>query len=229
MSTATVLSFLSFRPPPAPSSPPPTRSTQDVWHPRPLGFPTRPRSSDDMIPPPVKAHEHVPLDLERSSGSWLPTGIRPTYVQVLLLCAVLLFCLLARVLKSLRLSSRADTSTTLSSCRSTIGDKELCEPQKECQLSEKSAVQSSPASAPERGWWWVDALLGRDADEEAAASAAHSMVTQTHNQLVSHVQNDPELQGYKDTIPFPQLRQQRPPISMAKLIMSRHVRSSHPI
>lgn len=178
-----------------------------------------------MIPPLVEAYEHAPVDLERSSGSWIPTEFFPTYVQLLLICAVLLFGVLLHVLRCLR-HSRAGTS---SSCRLAVGDKELCEPQKEYQLSEKSAPQSSSASAPGRGWWWVDALLGRDAEEEAVVNAACSMVIQTHRQLACPEQNDLELQGYKDSITYYRPQEPRRPISMAKLIMSRHVRSSHPI
>ena len=179
-----------------------------------------------MIPRPVEAHEHVPVDLERSSEPWIPTGFRLTYVQLSLLCTVLFLCVLVHVFRSFRLS-RAGSGSTLSSRRSTaVEDKELCEPPKEYQLSEKSAPESSSESAPGRGWWWVDALLGRDTDEEAVANAANSMVMQSHHQLACPVQNDPELQGYKDSIPYNQQRQQRPPISMAKLIMSRHVRFS---
>lgn len=173
-----------------------------------------------MIPRPVEAHEHVPVvDLERSSGPWIPTEFPSIYVQLLLLCAVLLLFVFLHVLRYLRFS-RADAGSSLPSCGLIVGDKEFCQPQKEYQLSEKSAPQSLSAAAPGRGWWWVDALLGRDAEEEDVASGAH-------RQLDRPVQNDPELQGYKDSIPYNQPRQQRPPISMAKLIMSRHVRSSH--
>jgi hypothetical protein len=181
-----------------------------------------------MIPRPFEVRAHAPADFERSSGPWTPTEFRLTYVQLLSLCAALLFCLLLHVVRSLRLY-RAGTSSASSSCGLTAGDKELCEPQEECQLSEKSIPQSSSESAPKRGWRWVDVLLGRDSEEEeAAANAARSMVIQTHRQLVWPVHNDPGVQGYRNSIPYYQPRQ-RPPISMAKLIMSRHVRSSHSI
>lgn len=182
-----------------------------------------------MIPRPVEAHQHAHVDLERSSAPWIPSGFHPhpTYVQLLLICAVLLLCVLVQVLRTFR-RSRTDNGSTLSSCQLPDGgDKELCEPQKEYQLSEKSAPQPSSETAPGRGWWWVDALLGRDTEEVAVAIAARSMVMQTHHQLACPVQNDPELQRYKDSIPPHQPRQQRPPVSMAKLIMSRHVRFSH--
>lgn len=181
-----------------------------------------------MIPRPVEVRAHSPVDFERSSGPWTPTGFHPTYVQLLSLCAALLFCLSLHVVRSLCLY-RAGTSST-SSCGLAVGDKELCELQEESQIPEKSIPQPSPESAPKRGWWWVDALLGRDAEEEeAVANAAHSMVIQTHHQLVWPLQSDPGVRGYKNSITYYQPRQQRPPISMAKLIMSRHVRSSHPI
>ena len=180
-----------------------------------------------MIPRPVGAHSHGPVDFERSSGPWIPAEFRPTYVQLLLLCAALLSCVLLHVVRTLCLS-RAKNSSTSSSLA--VGDKEFCEPQEEGQPSEKSAPHSPSASAPGRGWWWVDALLGRDTEEdEAAANAARSMVMQNHNQLVWPVHNDPEARGYKNSTPCYQPREQRPPVSMAKLIMSRHVRSSHPI
>lgn len=180
-----------------------------------------------MIPRPVEAHGHVPVDLEHSSCLWTLSEFRPTYIQLLLLCAVLSFCVLLHVFRTSR-RSRANTDLTSSSCGLTVEDKELCEPQEEYRFSEKSAPQPSSASAPGRGWWWVDALLGRDGEEEeAVADAVRSMVMQNHQQLACTVQNDPELQGYKDSTPYHQPRQQRPPISMAKLIMSRHVRSSH--
>jgi hypothetical protein len=180
-----------------------------------------------MIPRPVEAHAHVPVDFEHSSGPWVPPEFRPTYVQLLLLCVVLMFCVLLHVVRSLRLS-RVDASSTSSSCGLTIGDKELCEPQEDDQSPEKSIQQSRSANEPTRGWWWVDALLGRDGEEdEATASAARSMVIHTHQQLVWPVQNDPEIRGHKNPMPYYQPRQQKPPISMAKLIMSRHVRSSH--
>ncbi|KAF9781102.1 hypothetical protein BJ322DRAFT_1079055 [Thelephora terrestris] len=173
-----------------------------------------------MIPRPVEAHIHGSVDFERSSGPWIPAGFRPTYVQLSLLCAALVFCVLLHVVRSLCFS-RAKTSSTSSSL--TVGDKEFCEPQEEGQPSEKSAPHSLSASAPGRGWWWVDALLGRDVEEdEAAANAARSMVFQNHNRLVWPVQNDPEARGYKNSTPCYQPREPRPPISMAKLIMSRH-------
>jgi len=176
-----------------------------------------------MIPRPVEVHAQVPVDFGRSSGHWTPAGFRLTYVQLLSLCAVLLFCLLLHVVRSLRLS-RTGITTTPSWCGSAVGDKESCEPREENQTSEKSAPQPSSASAPRRGWWWVDALLGRDAEEEeAVANAARSMVVQTHHQLVWPAQIDSGVQGYRDSIPYYQPRQ-RPPVSMAKLIMSRHVR-----
>ena len=182
-----------------------------------------------MSPPPVEARTHVPVDLDRSSGLWTPTGFHLTYVQFLSLCAAVLFCLLLHVVRTLR-HPRAGTHITSSSCGLAVGDKQLCEPQEQGQLAEKSEPQSSLAGAPKRGWWWVDVLLGRDAEEEeAVANAARSMVLQTHHQLVWPVQNDPGVRGYRNPTPFYQPRQQRPPISMAKLIMSRHVRSSHPI
>ena len=181
-----------------------------------------------MIPRPVEVRAHAPVDFERSSGPWTPTEFRPTYVQLLSLCAALLFCLLLHAVRSLR-RYRVGTSSTSSSCGLTVGDKELCEPREESQPSEKSPPQSSSESAPKRGWRWVDALLGRDSEEEeAVASAARSMIIQTHRQLVWPVQNDPGVQEYRNSIPYYQPRQ-RPPVSMAKLIMSRHVRSSHPI
>lgn len=182
-----------------------------------------------MTPPPVEVRTHVPIDLERSSGLWTPTDFHPTYVQLLSLCAALLFCLLLHVVRSLRLP-RAGTSPTSSSCGLAVGDKALCEPQEQNQLAEKSTSQSSSASAPRR-WWWVDVLVGRDTEEEeAVANAARSMVIQSHHQLVWPVQkNEPRVRGYRSPIPYHQPRQQRPPISMAKLIMSRHVRTSHPI
>lgn len=225
---STLFPFL-FRPPSVSSPPLSTCCTRDVWHSRPLGFPTRSRFKRfkvplEMIPRPVEAHEHAPVDSERSPGSWILTEFHPTYVQLLLLCAVLFFLVLVHVLRSFRLS-RAGTGCTLPSCRLTVEDKELYEHQNEYQLSEKSAPQSSSESAPGRGYWWVDALLGRDVEEEAIANAARSMVIETHHQLAFPVQNDPELQGYKDSILYHPPRQQRPPISMAKLIMSRHVRS----
>lgn len=181
-----------------------------------------------MIPRPVEVRAHAPVDFERSSGPWTPTEFRPTYVQLLSLCAALLFCLLLYVVRSLRLC-RAGANSTSSSSGLTVGDKEFREPREESELSEKSTSQSSLESAPKRGWRWVDALLGRDSEEEeAVANAARSMVIQTHRQLVWPVQNDPGVQGCRNSIPYYQPRQ-RPPISMAKLIMSRHVRSSHPI
>lgn len=182
-----------------------------------------------MTPPPVEVRAHVSIDFERSSGLWKPTEFRPTYVQLLSLCAVFLFCLLLHVLRSMRLS-RVGTNSTSSSCGLAVGDKGLCEPQEQAQLAEKSTLQSLSAGAPRRGWWWVDALLGRDSEEEeAVANAARSTVIQAHHQLVWSVHNDLEVHGYRNPIPYYQPRQQRPPISMAKLIMSRHVRSSHPI
>ena len=182
-----------------------------------------------MTPPPVEVRTHVPVDLERSSGLWTPTGFHLTYVQLLSLCAAVLFCLSLHVVRSLR-HSRAGTHSTSSSCGLAVGDKELCELREQNQLTEKSASQPLSTGAPRRGWWWVDVLLGKDAEEEeAVANAARSMVLQTHHQLVWPVQNDPGARGYRNSIPFYQPRQQRPPISMAKLIMSRHVRSSHPI
>ncbi|KAF9648243.1 hypothetical protein BDM02DRAFT_2332632 [Thelephora ganbajun] len=178
-----------------------------------------------MIPRPVEVYAHVPVNFERSSGPWTSTEFRPTYVHLLSLCAALLFCLLLHVVRSLRLSG-AGTSPTSSSCGLAVGDKELCEPPEESQLLEKSAPQSLSGSVPRRGWWWVDALLGRDAEEEeAVANAAHSMVVHTHHQLAWPVQDDPVLQGHRNSILYYQPRQQRPPISMAKLIMSRH---AHP-
>lgn len=175
-----------------------------------------------MIPPPVEEHPYISVDFERSSGPWTPPELCPTYVQLLSLCAALLFCLLLHVVRSLRLS-RAGISSTSSSSGLTVGDKELCQPQEEGKLSEKLAPQSSSESAPGRGWWWVDALLGRDAEEdEAVANAAHSMVIQTHHQLVWPGQNNLGVEGDKNSIPYYQPRQQRQPISMAKLIMSRH-------
>jgi len=180
-----------------------------------------------MIPRQVEVRAHVPVDFERSSGPWTPPEFHPAYVQLLLLCAAFLFCLMLHVVRSLRLPK---AGTTSASCGLAIGGKELCESQEESQLSEKSAPQSLPTTAPRRGWWWVDALLGRDTEEEEAiASAARSIVIETHRQLVWPVQNDPGARGYGNSIPYYQPRQQRPPISMAKLIMSRHVRSSHPI
>ena len=75
----------------------------------------------------------------------------------------------------------------------------------------------------------MDALLGRDAEEEeAVANAARPMATQTHQQPIWPVQSGPGVCGYRDSRLYYQPRQ-RPPVSMAKLIMSRHVRSSHPI
>ena len=181
-----------------------------------------------MIPRPVEVRAHVPVDFERSSGPWIPTEFRPTSVQLLLLCAALMFCLLLHVARSLCLR-RAGTTTASSACGLTVGDKELCEPQEETQLSEKLIPQSSSENAPKRSWWWVDALLGRDVEEEEAISnAARSMVLQTHHQPVWPAQNDPKMRERRNSIPYYQPRQ-RPPISMAKLIMSRHVRSSHPI
>jgi hypothetical protein len=235
LSTATVVVSLSllfhapllYHPPYRPVAPEASSS------PLPSGFPPGLGSIGakvplEMIPRPVEAHAYPPVDFERSSGPWTPTGFRPTYVQLLSLCAVLVLCMLLHVVRSLRLS-RAAISSTSSSCGLTIGDKELCEPHAEDQLSEKLPPSSS-ASAPGRGWWWVDALLGRDTEEdEAAANAAHSMVIQTHHQLIWSVQDDPGVREYRDSIPCYQPRQQRPPISMAKLIMSRHVRYSHSI
>jgi len=182
-----------------------------------------------MIPPPVEVHTHVPVDFGRSSGRWTPVGFRPTYVQLLSLCAALLFCLLLYVVRSLRLA-RAGITSTSSSCGLAVDDKESCEPREENQVSEKSAPQPSSATAPRKGWWWwVDALLGRDAEEEeAVANAARSMVAQTHHQLVWPTQIDSGVLGNSNSIPCYQPRQ-RPPVSMAKLIMSRHVRPSHPI
>jgi len=179
----------------------------------------------EMIPRQAEVHAHVPVDFGRSPGPWIPTGLHSTYVQLLLLCVALLFCLMLHVVRSLCLS-RAGATSTSSSCGLAIGDKEICEPREENQVSEKSAPQSFPAGAPRRGWWWVDALLGRDSEEEeAAANAARSMIIQTHHQLVWPVQDDPGVREYRSSIPYYQLRQQRPPISMAKLIMSRH---AHP-
>ena len=182
-----------------------------------------------MIPRPVEVRAHAPADFERSSGPWTLAGFLPTYVQLLLLCAAFLLCLLLHVARSLRLHKTGAGSTS-STSGLTVGDKEFCEPREESQLSEKSIPQSPPESAPKRGWWWVDALLGRDAEEEdTLTNAARSMVIQTHQQLVWPVQNNPGVQGYGNPIPYYQPRQQRPPISMAKLIMSRHVRFSHSI
>ena len=182
-----------------------------------------------MIPPPVEEPAHAPVDFEPNSGPWTPPEFRPTYVQLLSLSAILFFFLLLHVVRSLRLS-RADASSTSSSCPLSIADKELCKPQEEGQLSEKSALESPSANSPARGWWWVDALLGRDGEEdEAIAHAARSMVIQTHNQLGWSEQIDPRIQPDRNPIPYVQLRQQRPPISMAKLIMSRHVRTSHSV
>lgn len=182
-----------------------------------------------MIPRPVESHPHRPVDFERSSGPWIPTEFRPTCAQLLLLCVALLFCVLLHVVRSLR-RSRADASSIPSSCGLTIGDQQLCEPREEGQSSEKLTLQLQPASAPGRGWSWVDALLGRDSEEdEAVAKAARSMVTQTHSQLILSVHNDLEAREYKNPIPCYQERPERPPISMAKLIMSRHVRPSHSI
>lgn len=180
-----------------------------------------------MIPRPVEAHAHVPVDLERSPGPWVPPGLGPTYVQLLLLCVALLFCVLLHVVRSLRLST-VDTSSTSPSCELTVEDKELCEPQQDDHSLEKSIQPSHSTTEPARGWWWVDALLGRDGGEdEATAAAARSMVIQTHQQLIWPVQNDPDVRGHKNPIPYYRPQQQKPPISMAKLIMSRHVRSSH--
>jgi len=140
------------------------------------------------------------------------------------LCGVLLFCLLLHVVRSLRLH-RAVTGSASSSCRLTVGDKELCEPLEESQPLEKSALSEN---APSGGWRWVDALLGRDTEEEeAVANAARSMIIQTHHQLAWPAQDSPAAGGYKNPMPYQQQRrqQQRPPISMAKLIMSRH---AHP-
>lgn len=182
-----------------------------------------------MIPPPVEVRAHVPVNFERSSSPWTPTEFYLTYVQLLSLCAAFLFCVLLHVVRSLRLS-RAASNPASSSCGFAVGDKELCEPQEQDQLAEKPAPLSLSASAPRRGWWWVDALLGRDAEEEeAVANAARLTVAQAHQQLVWPVHDDLGVQGYSSPIPCYQPRQQRPPISMAKLIMSRHVRSSHPI
>ena len=220
---------LLFLPPPP--HPPSTRGTR----PRPLGFLTRSRFELlnkvplGMIPPPVEARPHTSVGFERSSGPSIPLQFRLTYVQLLFLCAVLLFCMLLHVVRTLCLS-RADPSSTSPSCAFTVGGKQLCEPQEEGHLSEKSMLQPSPANAPGRGWWWVDALLGRDTEEdEAVSDVARSMVIQTQQQLVWPLPSDHELRGYKNSIPFNHQRQQRPPISMAKLIMSRHVRPSHPI
>ena len=194
-----------------------------------------------MIPRPVELRAQVSVDFEHSSGPWSPTEFRLTYVQLLSLCSVLLFCLLLHVVRSLRLR-RTVTGSASSSCRSVVGDKELCAPLEESQPSEKSASPPSSESAPSGSWRWVDALLGRDAEEEeAVVNAARSMINQTHHQLAWSVQNDPAAGGYKNSTPYQQRQQQqqqqqqrqqqqpRPPISMAKLIMSRHVRSSHPI
>ena len=190
-----------------------------------------------MIPRPVELRTQPSVDFERSSGPWSPAEFRLTYVQLLSLCGVLLFCLLLHVVRSLRLH-RAVTGSASSSCRLVVGDKELCAPLEESQPLEKPASQSLSESAPSGGWRWVDALLGRDAEEEeAVVNAARSMIIQTHRQLVWPVQNDPVAGVYKNSTPYQQRhqqqqqqqQQQRPPVSMAKLIMSRHVRSSHPI
>lgn len=231
MSWAPVLppsSFLSVPHPPAPVLPATSSSLPPPWFLTGLG-PNGTKAPLEMTPPPVEVRTHVPVDLERSSDLWTPTAFHLTYVQLLSLCAAVLFCLSVHVVRSLR-HSRAGTHSTSSSFGLAVGDKELCEPREQNQLAEKSASQPLSTGGPRRGWWWVDVLLGKDAEEEeAVANAARSMVLQTHHQLVWPVQNDPGVRGYRNSIPYYQPRQQRPPISMAKLIMSRHVRSSHPI
>ena len=65
-----------------------------------------------MIPRPVEVRAHTLVDFERSSGPWTLAGFLPTYIQLLLLCAAFLLCLLLHMVRFLHLHKTGAGSTS---------------------------------------------------------------------------------------------------------------------
>jgi len=151
---------------------------------------------------------HMPVEFDYDD---LRPTLHLTVLQLLSLFAVLSLILLIYGLRSLRLKL---------SLLGRAGDKEALETKSSKQETEKHAGNSE-----KRNWWWIDAVVGTDEEERV------QVVDDTDS---SHYADGAKLtrwssrqsQSYVQTTQLahsiPMRPQTPPPVSMAKLIMSRH-------
>lgn len=150
---------------------------------------------------------HMPVDFDYDD---LRPTLHLTLLQLLSLFAVLSLLLLIYGLRSLRVKL---------SLLGRVGDKEALGTKHVAKQTEQDFGNTDE----KRSWWWIDAVVGTDEEERVQVVDEHADTSRyvdgtqlarwSSRQSQSHVQ------------PIPMRPQAPPPVSMAKLIMSRHVRS----
>lgn len=142
-----------------------------------------------------------------------------TLLQLLSLFSILLLLLLVYGLRCLRLKL---------SLLGRFSDKEAWGTKNAAKQTERESVKL--LNDEKRSWWWIDAVVGTDeeervrVDEHAAMPGQHAhpgkfprWSFKNLQQPYAHVQTTQQEQPIPVHVP-----RQLPPISMAKLIMSRH-------
>jgi len=175
-----------------------------------------------MIGRPVEVHGHLlinPLTLDFGDYDDLRPTLHLTLLQLLSLFSILFLLLLVYGLRCLRLK--------LSSL-GRFADKEALGSKIATNQIDKGSTQL--VNEGNKGWWWIDAVVGKDEDERVQVDERAVTPRQyPHGTRLARwsfralQQPDPHVQTiqYQQTIPI----HVPPPISMAKLIMSRH---AHP-
>jgi len=169
-----------------------------------------------MIGRPTEGRGHV-FNLDIGNYDGISPTIQPTLLQLLSLLSVLLLLLLIYGLRSLRLKL---------SLLGKLGDKEALGAKGRTKESDKVGLLRSE----KRNWWLIEAVVGNDEEERVQVdgrSVAKSQGYIDFDQSARWSFQDPQLslahaQSTLQRQTILALRQQPPPLSMAKLIMSRH-------
>jgi len=170
-----------------------------------------------MIGRPTEGRGHV-FNVDLGNYDDLTPTLHFTLLQLLSLVSVLLLLLLIYGLRSLRLKL------------SSLG--RLCD--KEAlgtKSSTKEVERVGFLKDEKRSWWWIEAVVGTDEEERPqldghATATSHTYADGAKLARWSFQNAQQSLVRAQQTMsqgqPMPTLRQQPPPLSMAKLIMSRH-------
>lgn len=159
------------------------------------------------------------VDLGNYDG--ISPTLQPTLLQLLSLLSVLLLLLLIYGLRSLRLKL---------SLLGRVGDKEALGTKGRTKEADKVGFLQNE----KRSWWLIEAVVGNDEEERvqvdghSTSNSRGGYVDCTQSARWSFQNPQLSLAHVQSTIqrqPIPVLRQHPPPLSMAKLIMSRH---AHP-
>lgn len=160
----------------------------------------------------MDARGHMPVEFDYDD---LRPTLHLTLLQLLSLFAVLSLILLIYGLRSLRLKL---------SLLGRAGDKEALGTKSSTQETEKDIGNTDE----KRNWWWIDAVVGTDEEErvqvdddtDSSRYADGAKLTRWSSR-----QSHSNVQTTQLAHSIPMRPQTPPPVSMAKLIMSRHVRS----